>query len=118
MPTSEPLRVLELGTGIASAYAARLLADQGADVVKVEPPLGDPARRLGPFADAVDEERSGLFLAVNLNKRGICLDLDNDHDRNRLARLIGWANVVVHSLRRDEVEALHLDPASSQSEPS
>lgn len=110
MPTSEPLRVLEIGTGIASAYAARLLADQGADVVKVEPPGGDPARRLGPFADDVDEERSGLFLAVNLNKRGICLDLDDDKDR--LARLIGWANVVVHSSRRDEAEALGLDPTS------
>ena len=112
MPTSEPLRVLEIGTGIASAYAARLLADQGADVVKVEPPEGDPARRLGPFADAVDEERSGLFLAVNLNKRGICLDLGTDDDMRRLARLIGWANVVVHSLRRDEAEALGLDPTS------
>ena len=112
MPTSEPLRVLEIGTGIASAYAARLLADQGADVVKVEPPGGDPARRLGPFADMVDEERSGLFLAVNLNKRGISLDLGADDDRHRLARLFGWANVVVHSLRRDETEALALDPAS------
>ena len=108
----EPLRVLELGTGVASAYAARLLADQGADVVKVEPPEGDPARRLGPFADAVDEERSGLFLAVNLNKRGVCLDLGTDDDRNRLARLVGWANIVVHSLRRDEAAALGLDPAS------
>lgn len=112
MPTSEPLRVLEIGNGIASAYAARLLADQGADVVKVEPPEGDPARRLGPFADAVDEERSGLFLAVNLNKRGICLDLGTDGDQDRLARLTGWANVVVHSLPRDEAEALSLDPAS------
>ena len=112
MPTSEPLRVLELGTGIASAYAARLLADQGADVVKAEPPEGDPARRLGPFADGVDEERSGLFLAINLNKRGISLDLDTDGGRSRLARLIGWANVVVHSLRRGEAAALGLDPAS------
>ena len=112
MPTSEPLRVLELGSGIASAYTARLLADQGADVVKVEPPEGDPARRLGPFADAVDEERSGLFLAVNLNKRGVCLDLDTDDDKDRLARLIGWASIVVHSLRRDEAAALGLDPAS------
>ena len=112
MPTSDPLRVLEIGPGIASAYAARLLADQGADVVKVEPPGGDPARRLGPFADTVDEERSGLFLAVNLNKRGTCLDLGADDDKHRLARLIGWANVVVHSLRRDEAEALGLDAAS------
>ena len=112
MPASEPLRVLELGAGIASAYAARLLADQGADVVKVEPPEGDPARRLGPFADTVDEERSGLFLAVNLNKRGICLDLGTDDHKHRLARLIGWANVVVHSLRRDEAIALGLDPTS------
>ena len=101
MPTPEPLRVLEIGNGIASAYAARLLADQGADVVKVEPPEGDPARRLGPFANAVDEERSGLFLAVNLNKRGICLDLgtDGDHDRPPVD---GWPTSSCTHSSRDE----------------
>ena len=110
MADDESLRVLELGTGIASAYAARLLADQGADVVKVEPPEGDPARRVGPFANAVDEERSGLFLALNLNKRGISLDVQAEAGRHDLARLVDWANVVVHSLRLDEARALGLDP--------
>ena len=110
MPTTPPLRVLEIGSGIAAAYAARLLADQGADVVKVEPPEGDPARRLGPFADDVDEERSGLFLAVNVNKRGICLNFQTPAGRAELSRLIGWANVVVHSLGTEEASFHGLDP--------
>ena len=104
------LRVVELGAGIASAYAARLLADQGADVVKVEPLQGDPARRRGPFANGIDEQRSGLFLAVNLNKLSVCLDLDTAAGKRDLERLIRWANVVVHSLCRNEAQAVGLDP--------
>ena len=107
---NQAIRVLELGTGIAAAYAARLLADQGADVVKVEPPDGDPARRLGPFAGEPDQERSGLFLAVNLNKRSVCLDPDTEAGKRDVARLIGWADIVVHSLRRDQAQALGLGP--------
>lgn len=110
MTSIQSLRVLEIGNEMAAAYAARLLADQGADIVKIEPPEGDPARRLGPFAGGVDEERSGLFLAVNLNKRGISLDVQTEAGRGDLARLVGWANVVVHSLTLGEARALGLDP--------
>ena len=113
------MRVLEIGDGMAAAYAARLLADQGADVVKVESPEGDPARRLGPYADDMDEARSGLFMAVNLGKRGICLDFGDAGDRDRLASLLDWADVVVHSLplhAAGEADAsatsLGLDPES------
>ncbi|MYE23222.1 MAG: CoA transferase, partial [Gammaproteobacteria bacterium] len=106
------MRVLEVGTGVAAAYAARHLGNQGADVVKVEAPEGDPARRVGPFAGDVDEEGSGLFLAVNLDKRSVCLDLETDAAREELARLVGWANVLVHSLRGDEARRLGLDQAT------
>ena len=89
------LRVLELGERVSSAYTTKLLADLGADVVKAEPPGGDPARRRGPYPGAsVDPERSGLFLALHTNKRGIHLDLP--HERERLRRLVAWADVVVH----------------------
>ena len=104
------MRVLEVGEELAAAYAAQHLGNQGADVVKVEAPLGgDPARRLGPFANGVDEERSGLFLAVNLDKRGVCLDLETEPGRAQLARLLAWANVLVHSLPSDEAQKLGLD---------
>ena len=104
----QPLRVLELGDGIAAAYAARLLSDHGADVVKVEPPEGDPARRQGPYTDRVDEDRSGLFLALNLGKRGVCLDVASGTGKAELAALIAWADVVVHSFRSAEARALGL----------
>ena len=103
------MRVLEVGEGLAAAYAARHLGNQGADVVKVEALGGDPARCLGPFANDVDEERSGLFLAVNLDKRGVCLDLGTEAGQAQLARLLAWANVLVHSLRSDEARRLGLD---------
>ena len=93
---------------MASAYAARLMGDAGADVVKVEPPAGDAARRRGPFPGGVpDPERSGMFLALNLNKRGITLDPSTDRDG--LDRLLAWADVLVHDLRASAAGALGLD---------
>ncbi|MCP4907625.1 MAG: CoA transferase, partial [bacterium] len=84
------MRVLELGDSVSSAFAARLLADHGADVVKVEAGEDGWMRRRGPFPAGVsDPERSGLFLAINTNKRGVQLDLDTESDE--LLRLIDWA---------------------------
>jgi len=94
-----PLHVLELGDGVASAYAARLLADNGADVVKVEPPEGDSTRRRGPYpAGKPDIERSGLFLPLNLNKRGVVLERIHT-DEPELDTLLRWADVLVHDMR-------------------
>jgi|TARA_Y100000031_G_scaffold157075_1_gene215711 crotonobetainyl-CoA:carnitine CoA-transferase CaiB-like acyl-CoA transferase len=107
---TESLKVLEIGGGVSAAYAARLLGDHGADVVKVEPPAGDPTRARGPFPNnEADEERSGLFLALNLNKRSVCLDLAVAAAREKLQALIDWADIVVHSLRRAEAMQLGLD---------
>lgn len=107
---AESLNVLEIGGGVSIAYAARLLGDHGADVVKIEPPGGDATRLRGPFPkDQVDKERSGLFLALNLNKRGVCLDLATEEACETLQALIGWADIVVHSLRPDEALELGLD---------
>ena len=108
---AERLRVLELGTGVASAYAAKLMGDAGADVVKVESPGGDPARERGPFPDGrPDPERSGMFLALNLNKRGITLDVASE--RGELDRLLAWADVLVHDLRASAAAAAGLDAAA------
>ncbi len=96
---NKPLHVLELGDGVASAYAARLLADNGAEVIKVEPPHGDSTRRRGPYpADAPDPEHSGLFLPLNLNKRGVVLARLHADDPT-MDNLLRWADVLIHDMR-------------------
>ena len=114
---TEPPRVLELGSGFSAAYAARLLGDHGADVVKVETPEGDGTRRRGPFpGGGNDPEQSGSFLALNVNKRGVCLDLDDESGRTELERLIRWADILVHNFPRLRARELGLDPATVRTE--
>ena len=104
-------RVLEIGGGVAASYAAKLLADHGADVVKVEPPQGDALRRWGPFPDhQPDPEQSGLFIALNVNKRSTCFDLQ--HDAEELHRWLQWADILVSGLHPTAARDLHLDAAS------
>ena len=114
---TEPPRVLELGSGFSAAYAGKLLGDHGADVVKVEPPEGDTTRRRGPFpGNRNDPEHSGAFLALNLNKRGVCLDLDTEDGRAELRKLIHWADILVHNYSRLPARALGLDPDTLKAE--
>jgi crotonobetainyl-CoA:carnitine CoA-transferase CaiB-like acyl-CoA transferase len=91
------LRVIELGD-IPASYATRQLADLGADVIKIEPPGGDPNRLLPPFAGNIeDPERSLTFINANANKRSIMLDLIQDGDRDVLARLLASADLLVEA---------------------
>ena len=70
------IRVVELSSGVAAPFCAKLFGDYGADVVKVEPPGGDITRRWGPFpGDDPHPEKSGLFFFLNTNKRGVTLDV-------------------------------------------
>ena len=88
------VRVLELCSGVAGPYAGRLLAEFGADVVKVEPPAGDTSRAFGPFPDDQPHpERSGLFLHLNRNKRSVVLDAANDAET--ILRLVASADVLI-----------------------
>lgn len=106
----EGVRVLELGDGVSAAYATKLMADLGADVIKVEPPQGERARRRGPFPGGVpDPERSGLFLYLNTNKRGVTLDVDEGADRSTLEGLIARSDILVHNLAPAGADALGLD---------
>ncbi len=95
----EGVRVLDLGRGISAPYCARLLADYGADVVKVErPPEGDPARRIGPFpGDVPHPEKSGLYLHLNMNKRGVTLDLEVPAGGAVLEELARTADLLVEN---------------------
>jgi crotonobetainyl-CoA:carnitine CoA-transferase CaiB-like acyl-CoA transferase len=94
------LRVLEVGDGVSAAFATKLLADLGADVVKIERPrTGDRARLRGPFAGGVPHpEKSGLFLYLNCNKRGITLDLTSPGGHDVLRRLVDRADLLVHNV--------------------
>src|SRR5215510_2646279 len=90
------VKVLELGHMVSAAYATKLMADFGAEVIKVEEPAGDRARQRGPFPRGiVDPEQSGLFLSLNTNKRGVTLDFC--HDKDTLSRLVAWADLIVHN---------------------
>jgi crotonobetainyl-CoA:carnitine CoA-transferase CaiB-like acyl-CoA transferase len=113
------LRIAEIGDGFAAAYAAKLLADLGADVVKIEQPGGDPMRRLGPFLGGrVDPDTGGLFLYFNANKRSVVLDVDDADDRNRLRLLLDRSDVLIHDLAPDRLSGLGLDgPALRRTHP-
>jgi crotonobetainyl-CoA:carnitine CoA-transferase CaiB-like acyl-CoA transferase len=105
------LRVLEVGTNVAGPYATKLLADLGADVVKIEPPgRGDPARARGPFPGGVPHpEKSGLFIYLNTNKRGITLDLTRPEGREVLRRLVAGADLLVHNVHPTDMAAHGLE---------
>ena len=89
------VRVLDVGQGISAPYCAKILAQMGAEVIKVEPPDGDEARRMGPFpGDSPHPERSGLFLAMNSNKYGVSLDLASPDGAEAFKRLAAGADIV------------------------
>lgn len=93
------IRILDLSTGVAGPFATRLMADLGADVVKIEQPgTGDSLRGRGPFpGDVPHPEASGMFLALNLNKRDITLDVSTAAGRRILGGLVSAVDAVVES---------------------
>ena len=90
------VRVADFSQNLAGPYATQILGDLGANVVKVEPPGGDPARRWGPPFVA---GQSALFQAANRNKRSVVLDLKTPAGRGRAQELAAGADVVVQALR-------------------
>lgn len=104
-------RVLDLGSGISGPWCAKILADYGAEVIKIEPPgSGDAARRMGPFAgDDPNPEKSLTFLYLNTNKKGVTLDPSCATGRKILDRLLAEADVVVENSPPDQAKAMGLD---------
>lgn len=98
----------------AGPYCGKLLADLGAEVVKVEPPgVGDVARRRGPFrGDHVDPEASGAFLYFNTNKLGVTLDLASPRGRVLLGELLAHADLLIQDLAPRQAAGWHLDYAA------
>jgi len=104
------IRVLEVGDLVSAAYATKLLADLGADVVKIESRSGDAARTRGPFPhNEPHPERSGLFLYLNANKRGITLDLTQPGGRDALDALVRNADLLVHNVHPNDAAARGLE---------
>ena len=102
------LRALDL-TGPNSQYCGRLMADLGADVVKVEPPDGDAARHLSPFArEAAGPERGINFLSLNLNKRSVALNLEDESDRERFRSLAASSDILLDDGSVGDLDALGL----------
>lgn len=103
--TAGPLEgttVLEFGQALAGPYAATVLADLGASVIKVEPPAGEMFRHNGPFHDGV----SLYFLAANRNKRCVAVDLKMRESSGLVARLVESADVVIENFRPQVAERL------------
>ncbi len=106
----EGVKVIDLTHQIAGPYCTKLLADFGADVIKVERPGGDPARRLPPFFhDETDADKSLLFLYLNTNKRGITLNLKTIQGKAMLRDLIRGADMLVENYSPRVMPGLGLD---------
>jgi len=105
------VKVVDLSWHIAGPYCTKLLADYGAEVIKVErPDVGDPARRMGPFFhDDPHPEKSGLFLHLNTSKKGITLNLKTSTGRKILKDLVKDADLLVESFRPRVMTGLGLD---------
>ncbi|CAG2133805.1 Acetyl-CoA:oxalate CoA-transferase [Cupriavidus yeoncheonensis] len=103
------LRVVDLTQMLAGPFCTQILADHGADVIKVEAMTGDGTRVTGPFrADDTLKDFGGYFQSVNRNKRSIALDLKTGTGREILRRLIDDADVVVENFRAGVMERLGL----------
>ena len=109
----DAIRVLDFGQLVSGPYCARLFADFGADVVKIEPPGGDLARRWGPFpGDEPHPEKSGLFFFLNSNKRGVTLDVGSAAGRDTLLRLVRSADVLIENHPPAQMRSWGLDYAT------
>ena len=105
------LKVLDLTRYVAGPYATRLMAAQGAQVIKIERPgVGDPSRRIGPFpGDVPHPEKSAPFLYLNTGKQSITLNLKHSASKPIMRRLLEWADVLVENFRPGVMERLELD---------
>ena len=109
------IRVADCSTVLAGPYCTMLLADLGAEVIKVEPPEGDATRGWGPpwvGDEAAGTRTAAYYLSVNRNKRSIRLDLKRDEGREILRRLLATSDVFVENFRVGGLARLGFDDAA------
>src|SRR6185437_9861623 len=105
MPGSlDGLTVLDLTSHLSGPYAAMMLADHGAEVIKIEPPSGDSARGMPPFVNG----ESAPFMIWNRNKSGVVLDLKADEGREALLALADGADILIENYRPGVMDRLGL----------
>jgi len=101
------LRILDLTQALAGPFCTMMLADLGADVIKVEPPQGDMARYLGPHPQDRDTcHYGGYFASINRNKRSIVLDLKTEAGRNTFMQLVDTVDALVENARVGVMDGL------------
>lgn len=106
------IRVVDFGQMVSGPWCAKLFADYGADVIKVELPEGDAARRAGPFpGDRPDPEKSGLYFINNTNKRGVVCDVRTEAGRELFVRLLAKTDVLIENNLPPQMRAWGLDYA-------
>ena len=110
MSALSDLRVIDLSTDVAGPFCAKLFADFGADVIKVEPPqTGDEARLFPPIANEGNPaESSGMFLYLNTNKRGVTLNLEPQQGLFLLRQLLSTADIVVENFPPGAMDTMGL----------
>lgn len=111
MPKSlalENMRVIDLSHVLAAPFCTMILADLGAEVIKVEPPVGDDSRAFGPFIDEKEggNKQSGYFISINRNKKSTCVNLRTEEGKEILRGLIKDADVVVENYRPTTMKKL------------
>jgi len=103
----DDVRVIDLTEGLVGPRCTKMLAELGADVVKIEPLRGDECRHYGPFAgDRLDLEASAMFLYLNLNKRGATLNLEAARGKELLRQLVATADILVESFPPGTMDSL------------
>ena len=101
------IRIIALEQYMAGPYCTMLLADAGAEVIKIERPgSGDPRRSIPPFAEKDGTRKAGGFMAYNRNKKSFCLNVQSDEGKTIYLDLIKSADVVVENLRPGSTDKL------------
>jgi crotonobetainyl-CoA:carnitine CoA-transferase CaiB-like acyl-CoA transferase len=103
------IRIVDLTSMVFGPYATQIMADMGADVIKIEPPSGDDTRNIsrGPVPGM-----SGVFVNINRGKRSVVLDMKSESGKEALSKLIAGADVFIHSMRAKAIARLGFDYAS------
>src|ERR1700677_845035 len=105
------LKIVEIGEMASAPYASKLMADMGAEVIKIERPgRGDPSRLRGPFPGGQPHpEKSGLFLYLNSNKLGVTLDIARPEGFDLLEKLVAQADVLIHNVWPPDMDRVGLN---------
>lgn len=104
----EGIKIVDLGHVLAAPFCTMILADLGAEVIKVEPPIGDDSRQFGPFIKESETEnyQSGYFISINRNKKSTCIDLKTNEGKELLRKMIQKSDVIIENFRPNTMEKL------------